>query len=251
MSTAHVRLEDVFTHTDDIGIVVSETFHQYPPVRKISLAHHRQAVLNSYSLQGTDNQQVSLHVELAPSYGDLTAESVKQLDEKLKVALSYTLHALADIPANQRKWKKVLSTMLQSPVLEADDDLHRSESRILPSKSRVAQLDRTQDAAVVEEVCTLLRTSHYFLSNFLQVKAWFQNLIGDEDIRQTTKIDIQKMAGIVAGKGATTRKLRHLIRHTEWDSKIQIDIGVLRFPDISNPHFKVSENSRPSHRIAQ
>lgn len=146
--------------------MIVENFHRYPPVRRIHYSCPRVTNLDSYIKQGNGSKQVSLHVGLAPSYGELTAESVKQLDEKLKVAISATLRALAEVPLAQRTWEKILVTMLQNSVLEADNDIHyRSDKHLLPSKVRLFQFDRTHNAAVVEAVCALLSISRCFIAN--------------------------------------------------------------------------------------
>jgi hypothetical protein len=49
------------------------------------------------------------------------------------------------------------------------------------------------------------------------------------------------LAGIVAQTGATVDafKFETVLYKKEQHEKTLIDIGVLRFPDINNPHFKV------------
>lgn len=54
---------------------------------------------------------------------------------------------------------------------------------------------------------------------------------------------------MVAGTGANIGNYRNLIRQKEWKSQVVIDIGVLRFPDLGNPFFKVSSDSHSLHSI--
>jgi hypothetical protein len=58
-------------------------------------------------------------------------------------------------------------------------------------------------------------------------------------VLKSTSIDIKVMAHIVAQTGATIDSFPALIYKNEYHSKTMVDIGVLRFPDISHPHFKV------------
>ena len=69
--------------------------------------------------------------------------------------------------------------------------------------------------------------------------AWFTHLIQDQDVLSATKIDIRVMAGIVAKTGAAIRVLSDMVWNKESQSKTIVDIGVLRFPDITHPYFKV------------
>ena len=56
----------------------------------------------------------------------------------------------------------------------------------------------------------------------------------------STKIDIKAMGEIVARTGAAVVSFETLFYARGSHDKTLIDIGVLRFPDTSNPHFKVS-----------
>ncbi|KAJ7841240.1 hypothetical protein B0H13DRAFT_2365853 [Mycena leptocephala] len=47
------------------------------------------------------------------------------------------------------------------------------------------------------------------------------------------------MAHIVAQTGATIDSFPALIYKNEYHEKTMVDIGVLRFPDIDHPHFKL------------
>jgi hypothetical protein len=55
-----------------------------------------------------------------------------------------------------------------------------------------------------------------------------------------TKIDIDVLAKIVAQTGATVDSFETLLYKKEKHEKTMVDIGILRFPDIDHPYFKVS-----------
>lgn len=57
---------------------------------------------------------------------------------------------------------------------------------------------------------------------------------------RSTKIDIKVLANIVAQTGATVDAFVTVFYKEEKHEKTVVDIGVLRFPDIDNPYFKVS-----------
>ena len=73
-----------------------------------------------------------------------------------------------------------------------------------------------------------------------QVHSWFVNFIGDEEVLHSTRIDIEVMGKIVAQTGAAITSFATLWYKKELHEKTLIDIGVLRFPDVKNPFFKVS-----------
>lgn len=56
---------------------------------------------------------------------------------------------------------------------------------------------------------------------------------------QSTKIDVDVLAKIVAQTGATVDSFEAFFAKHEYHEKTLVDIGVLRFPDIDNPFFKV------------
>ena len=90
----------------------------------------------------------------------------------------------------------------------------------------------------------------YELTNAtLQVQTWFTNLVKDRDVLMSTKIDMKVMSDIVAQSGATITNFFNFWVKTEKHSQTVLDVGVLRFPDIDNPYFKVRyfpTNNRPS-----
>ena len=74
----------------------------------------------------------------------------------------------------------------------------------------------------------------------LQVETWFQKLIQDEDVIKSTMIDINTLGRIVAQSGATIDSFESFFAKSEKHQKTMLDIGVLRYPDIDNPFFKVT-----------
>jgi hypothetical protein len=84
---------------------------------------------------------------------------------------------------------------------------------------------------------------------FLQVESWFTRLISDQDVLDSTKIDIKILANIVAQTGATVDAFDAFFYKNEQHEKTLIDIVVLGFPDIDNPHFKVGGIVQISFRV--
>ncbi|KAH9886198.1 hypothetical protein C8Q73DRAFT_282765 [Cubamyces lactineus] len=169
-------------------------------------------------------QDDHLHLDLAPSFGKLTQESVKSMDKELKVMIAGTMHALE----KERKkgegipWETVVSVMTQNPLLEPNGDEIVRSDKLIKEGHGLFKFDGSPDQAIVE-----------------QVNSWFVSLIRDEDILLSTRIDIKVMAAIVAQTGAMVKSFGSVLYEKEIHQKTIVDIGVLRFPDLDHPYFKV------------
>lgn len=73
----------------------------------------------------------------------------------------------------------------------------------------------------------------------MQVQSWFLNLIQDQEVLNSTQIDINVLANVVARTGATIDNFETFFFKNEGHEKTLVDIGVLRFPDAEKPHFQV------------
>ncbi|KAI0330041.1 hypothetical protein GY45DRAFT_795182 [Cubamyces sp. BRFM 1775] len=165
-----------------------------------------------------------LHLDLAPSFGGLTKEDVKAMDEQLKVMISGTMRALEKErqKGENISWETVVSVMTQNPLLEPfGDEIVRSD-KLIKEGNGFFKFDGSPDRAIVE-----------------QVNSWFAALIQDEDVLKSTHIDINVMGAIVAQTGAMVNSIGSLLYMKEEHRKTLVDIGVLRFPDLDNPFFKV------------
>ncbi|KAJ7476511.1 hypothetical protein FB451DRAFT_1460612 [Mycena latifolia] len=163
-----------------------------------------------------------LHLKLAPSFGELTSASVKDLDDQLKIMIAATMRALAKVPVQQRSWETILGVMMQNPLLEPEMSGISRADRLVKEETNVFKVDGSPDANIVREVET-----------------WFINLIQDDDVLKSTAIDTQVMANIVAITGDTIDSFPSAIYKNEYHEKTMVDICVLRFPNIDYPHFKL------------
>ncbi|KAJ7819293.1 hypothetical protein B0H13DRAFT_2378462 [Mycena leptocephala] len=141
-----------------------------------------------------------LHLGLAPSFGELTSSSIKDLDDELKIMIAGTMRLLDRHKAS---------------------GISRAE-KLVKDETNFFKVDGSPDPNVVREV-----------------ENWFIDLINDDDVLKSTAIDIKVMAHIVAQTGATIDSFPALIYKNEYHEKTMVDIGVLRFPDIDHPHFKL------------
>ncbi|KAI4721258.1 hypothetical protein E4T48_02464 [Aureobasidium sp. EXF-10727] len=164
-----------------------------------------------------------LHCDLAPSFGQLTKADLQGLDDELKIMIAGTTKLIGDIPPEQRSWDKVVECCMQNPLMEPKDDKPISrEDSLLEESTSAFKVDGSPDNIIVQKVAT-----------------WFHNLIDDQDILDSTKIDINTLGRIVAQTGATVTDLESVFGKEEVHEQTMVDIGILRYPDLDNPFFKV------------
>jgi hypothetical protein len=93
-----------------------------------------------------------LHLGLAPSFGELTSTSIKDLDDELKIMIAATMRLLATVPVQQRTWEKMLELMIQNPLLEPEASGISRAERLVKEETNFFKLDGSPDPNVVREV---------------------------------------------------------------------------------------------------
>ncbi|KAJ7827804.1 hypothetical protein B0H13DRAFT_2680337 [Mycena leptocephala] len=217
--------------------VVSDVVHLAPKLAGIFGAQHGKTgvapsfgnIVQNFGLSKSDVQGSTsddfLHTGLAPSFGTLTRESIKGMDEQLKIMIAGTHRELEKVPAKDRSWDKVISVFMQNPLIEPVETLTANivrADKLIKVGSNFFKVERQYDDGVVREV-----------------HSWFTKLIADEDVLNSTKIDINVFAGIVATTGAAIDSFGAFFAKNEHHEKTVVDIGVLRYPDMDHPYFKV------------
>ncbi|NES03055.1 MAG: hypothetical protein F6K22_09440 [Okeania sp. SIO2F4] len=171
------------------------------------------------------SQVIPVHCKLAASFGKLTKDSFKSMDEELKILLGATVKELQKTPCDQLSWDQVISIFSQNALMERmhDSEIHKSDKLIKNLGTSAFNTDGSPDPAIVEEV-----------------HGWFKKLLNnDQDILNDTKIDIDMLAMIVAQSGATINSFESFFAKDEYHKRKVVDIGILRFPDIDHPFVKV------------
>jgi len=201
MATSNL-LTNVFGNTQDVGSLVKGFDWS-----KVSLRDNR---ANDY-----------LQTSLAPSFGKLSQDSIKSIDEKLKIMIVGTLQTLAYEP--DKSWDKMVSAMARNGFVEQDENSAVNKATaFIKGGTSAFKFDGSPDSSIVREVRT-----------------WFNQLIADDDVLNCTKIDIDVLARIVAQSGATIDSFESFFGKHEHHEQTMIDIGVLRFPDLDHPYFKL------------
>ncbi|AGE56576.1 hypothetical protein ATCVNEJV2_275R [Acanthocystis turfacea Chlorella virus NE-JV-2] len=169
---------------------------------------------------------------LAPSYGKLNKESIKSLDDNLKIMLIGTIKELQTktdyLPAGQTlSWDDVLSVMCNNNFIQPDEDsvpifVDQTYER---ESTDDFNFDGGADSSVVQEI-----------------KSWVYSVINDDDIINSTSINedtVVDLCRIVSEKGAHVDSVDDIFAKTQYTERTLVDIGVIRFPDVDHPFLKV------------
>ena len=170
-----------------------------------------------------DNQTVPIHFSLAVSYGKLNSSTVHDLDDNTKIMIAGAVRKLNKM--SEKSWDNAVSNMMQNPVIEVVPDgfVNRSDKVIKRGSNDFMMPGGSPNPATVGEVQT-----------------WFKELVNDQDVLDTCKIDTALVTNIVAKSGGTITTFEALFgkRH-EYHEHVLVDIGVLRFPDSDDKCFKL------------
>jgi hypothetical protein len=169
---------------------------------------------------------------LAPSFGKLTKDTLQEMDNNLKVMIAGTIKDIqkesALLPGNTTlEWDDIVRIFSNNPFIELDDTsvpifIDQTYSK---KSTDYFKTDGSPDMDTVDEV-----------------EHWFKSVIADEDIINATSIRdevLLDIAKLVCETGAHVDTFEDIISKTTYDEKSLIDIGVLRFPDISHPFMKI------------
>ncbi|KER00912.1 hypothetical protein AUEXF2481DRAFT_25191 [Aureobasidium subglaciale EXF-2481] len=133
-----------------------------------------------------------------------------------------TTKLMGSIDPAQRSWDKVVECCMPNSLMEPDGEAISHHDQYVKNSSHDFKVDGSPDNAIVQEVTS-----------------WFNKLINDQDILDSTKIDIKVLGRIVAQTGATVDSLEAFFSKEQVETQTMVDIGILRYPDIDNPYFRI------------
>ena len=84
---------------------------------------------------------------------------------------------------------------------------------------------------------------------FREAETWIKDLIGDDDVIANLSFDPKFYARFISATGVALNKLEtsDYVSREKHFRKV-VDIGVLRFPDLDHPYFKVYRLSLKAYR---
>lgn len=173
--------------------------------------------------------ETSFTYKLAASYGTLNKDSIKQMDEQLKVCIAGTVHELSKVTENnqQPSWDKVVEVMQQNTLVEPcpNEPPVNVHDRYINNSSGAFMVDGKPSQDRINEILM-----------------WFQNVVKDDDVLKATAInhaEVEKLARIVGETGVSVSDIGSIFHGEENVQRTLLDVGVLRFPDLDHPYFKV------------
>ena len=91
-----------------------------------------------------------LTVPLAPSYGDLNAETVKAFDEPTKIMIAGVLRTIQKIPLAERTFDKVMEALMQSSLVDNKHGITERKDKIT-KQGKPRKEDETDSAEPIDE----------------------------------------------------------------------------------------------------
>jgi len=159
---------------------------------------------------------------LAPSFGNLSKDSLKRLDDKLKILIAEANKELSKISSSDMSFQRVVDALGRNNKIQARGaPTHRTDG-FSRGGTNLFHYDRDEASGVAREV-----------------NSWFTNFIRDDDVIRATNINIDTFAHLVATTGASIDSFESFFGKDETREKKVLDVGVLRYPDLDHPYFKV------------
>ena len=184
-------------------------------------------------------------MKVAPSYRvPLVKKHLQLMDEVLVHAILCVVRNLKALPDSRRTWKEVVAIFKESSLFKADGDSKSTFDEFIPNTSsswfKFGSNSDEPRCGIVPQACFSDLPSQALplidLPN-LQVGQWFRKLLGNNDIADTTSINIEELGRMIAK--ARTSTASYALKATERQTETVLDIGILRYPDPENPYFEV------------
>lgn len=170
------------------------------------------------------NGRPTVHTRVAPSYGYLRDDGCRRMDDILKTFIALAVDKLENDYGffESLSWNYLVATLKQAPFSETRGNDFNTRNNFTRDRVAWFRFNRSPNDAVIK-----------------QVKAWFANLIQDQEILDGTQISINDIAKIVATTGTKIDSLRAVFRAQRFYECTCVDFGFLRFPDIENPSVRL------------
>ncbi|XP_029635587.1 uncharacterized protein LOC115210937 isoform X2 [Octopus sinensis] len=187
------------------------------------------------------SERIPYHTSLAAQYGTLTSESVKSMDRKLKVMIAGTHRMMKQLQQREEykdkeiPFEEYLSVMNQNVFIKAQEgSRYRNSDYLTFEETNWFKFDGSPEKAKV-----------------YQVQTWFSNLISDMDVAAETQINITDFTNIVAATGAAVEDFITFFVAAENIERSIVDMGILRYPDIDRPYFKLFRIKLRAYRMCR
>lgn len=94
----------------------------------------------------------SLTTALASSFGSLDRESIKLMNDQLKIMIAGTTRTISKMPPQDRTWNQVVSTLKLNPHVEPAGDEIVREDNLIKTGWNIFRVGSSRDPVVIREV---------------------------------------------------------------------------------------------------
>jgi hypothetical protein len=188
---------------------------------------------------------------LAHEWGTLRPDAPQRvIDETLQTFIKCSLEALERRVKSGETltWDTVVETFNQNPYMQRDEGLTTEVAKTFQTRRRRrwgfgGRSEKDEEIAKDVRIHAYLSYRAYTnLRGFPHIKleTWIKfELVTDTNIFKATKVHVERVANIVARTGPISYKHIQLSNATARNGLDFIDVGIIRYPDFTNPYIQV------------
>ena len=163
------------------------------------------------------SKDIPISCNLAASYGSQAGKLHDRIDLNLKVLIAGTIKRLSQM--TNLSLDDILDAMMQNVLIELKDPIYKEETFRRRNTTVWDLPDNSQ--------------------TFHEANIWLKDIIVDDDILKDTGIDFTLISKTVTKTGVPIDDFGSVFRDTKTDKKVMTDTGILRYPDVVHPYFKL------------
>ena len=170
-----------------------------------------------------------VHFKVAPSWGELTKDSIITMDEHLKLLLFVTIREINKFIDKEGEsaltWERLVEIMEQNILFErkpnsVDCNVSNSKTR---DETNWFKFNGDADPQIRDEVIR-----------------WIRETIQDPELLNVVGNEaMTKIGNIFASSGSAVDSFCHFFGNDDNEEFTLLDVGILRTPDITKPHIQL------------
>ncbi|CAE1272722.1 unnamed protein product [Acanthosepion pharaonis] len=184
-----------------------------------------------FEKQKEDDKCHKIRFKVSSSFGEITSETVQKMDKNLILMIGDSLPRIKQI--SLETYDGIVEYMKDIPSLEivSNSTKKRTGSYASSSDGLTDLISRTK--------------SKY------EAITWYNNFIKNKQIINDAHIDIEFLAEVMTETGVYVKSLESFFFDKVKEVIQEVDISILRFPDIENPYFLVYHIKIMAWRVSE
>ncbi|CAI9736383.1 Hypothetical predicted protein [Octopus vulgaris] len=208
------------TLVKDIDTLFEHTINDEEAVDKILHLNTPDQVVERLTEKTELGDKFDIRFELAATFGTLQFESLKMIDDNLKIMVAGAISEMDKL--NKTSWEGLLDSLDRIPYLEmVGERTNFTESNM--TRVRTEMLDFAS------------REVDYMTVFFTEL--WFDRLIQEHPMLGEMNINITNLAYYLANGEEIS--IKNALVGNDYKRKELMDLAILRFPDIMNPYLTI------------